>query len=89
MYPYFETPKFCKLVQFVFSYAALVGAKHFLTSAKLNHNVEELFLDLSERMVSTSEGHQRKPSTRRNVVVVDNSDEPTTTPESNKTGCCG
>ncbi|ODN01915.1 Ras-related protein Rab-21 [Orchesella cincta] len=71
------------------NYAALVGAKHYHTSAKLNHNIEELFLDLSERMVSISEGQQRKPTTRRNVVVVENSDTSASVPESNKTGCCG
>lgn len=72
------------------SYAALVGAKHYHTSAKLNHNVEELFLDLSERMVSISEGQQKKPAARRNVVVVDKSEEAgASASESNKSGCCG
>jgi hypothetical protein len=30
-------------------YAASVGAKHYLTSAKLNKGLDELFLDLSRR----------------------------------------
>jgi len=65
------------------SYAKLVGAHHFHTSAKLNHNIEELFLDLSERMVAATETFVRKPSSmRRNVVVVED-------PVPAKTGCCG
>jgi len=65
------------------SYAAEVGAHHFQTSAKLNHNIEELFLDLSERMVAATETFVRKPSMRRNVVVVEQDPVPA------KTGCCG
>jgi len=34
------------------SYASSVGAKHYLTSAKLNKGLEELFLDLTKRMLS-------------------------------------
>ena len=64
-------------------YASLVGAKHFQTSAKLNHNIEELFLDLSERMVTTSEGIEKKTANRRSVVVVEQEPAPV------KTGCCG
>jgi len=35
------------------SYASSVGAKHYLTSAKLNKGLEELFLDLTKRMLLT------------------------------------
>jgi len=35
------------------SYAASVGARHYLTSAKLNKGLDELFLDLSKRMLAT------------------------------------
>jgi hypothetical protein len=61
----------------------MVGAHHFHTSAKLNSNIEELFLDLSERMVTTCEGVEKKTATRRNVVVVEQEAPPP------KTGCCG
>ena len=36
------------------TYAASVGAKHYSTSAKLNKGVDELFLDLSKRMLVNS-----------------------------------
>ncbi|KAG1683147.1 Ras-related protein Rab-21 [Nymphon striatum] len=76
------------------TYAASVGAKHFHTSAKLNKGVEEMFLDLSTRMMETAEENvsQKASNLRRgpgssqrgkNVVIVD--DEPT----SQKSGCCG
>jgi Ras-related protein Rab-21 len=35
------------------SYAQSVGAKHYDTSAKLNKGLDELFLDLSKRMLET------------------------------------
>eukprot|EP01105_Mastigella_eilhardi_P014582 TRINITY_DN3317_c0_g4_i1.p1 TRINITY_DN3317_c0_g4~~TRINITY_DN3317_c0_g4_i1.p1 ORF type:complete len:205 (-),score=72.51 TRINITY_DN3317_c0_g4_i1:261-875(-) len=34
-------------------YAASVGAKHFLTSAKMNKNISEVFLFLAQRMLAT------------------------------------
>jgi len=34
------------------SFAASVGAKHYTTSAKLNKGLDELFLDLSKRMLA-------------------------------------
>jgi hypothetical protein len=49
-------------------------------------NIEELFLDLSERMVAANVGAQRKQSSRRNVVVVEQ--ETSSAPQS-KIGCCG
>jgi len=71
-------------------YAASVGAKHFHTSAKLNKGIEELFLDLSKRMMEkveqdTQKGSMRTGSQRnRNVVIVD--DEAA---QPAKSGCCG
>jgi len=52
----------------------------------MNMNIEDLFLDLSERMIAASVGAQTKPTTRRNVVVVEQ-DPPVTPPT--KIGCCG
>ncbi|KAK2173874.1 hypothetical protein NP493_843g00019 [Ridgeia piscesae] len=71
------------------SYAKSVGAKHFHTSAKLDKGIEELFLDLSKRMLEKAgeveqkaNGTNRSTSARRNVVIVD--DEP----EQKSRGCC-
>lgn len=72
------------------SYAASVNAKHFLTSAKQNRGIEELFLDLTRRMIEVSEANDHSANSlgrggaqRRNVVIVD--DEP----QQQKSGCCG
>ncbi|KAJ8868034.1 hypothetical protein PR048_031843 [Dryococelus australis] len=72
-------------------YARSVGAKHFHTSAKLNHGIEELFLELTQRMIERAQevdqkasSLKRSGSTRRNIVVVDDDDsaaEP-------KSSCC-
>jgi len=66
------------------TYSSMVGAQHFLTSAKNNTNIEELFLDLSERMVKASEATEKRTLPRRNVVVVEEEEAPPV-----KTGCCG
>eukprot|EP01137_Pigoraptor_chileana_P005358 Opistho-2@48333 len=54
-------------------YAASVGAKHYDTSAKQNKGIEEMFLDLSKRMIA--EGDKKKPSERGNnrksAIIVD------------------
>uniref|UniRef100_A0A131XZ71 Ras-related protein Rab-21 n=2 Tax=Ixodes ricinus TaxID=34613 RepID=A0A131XZ71_IXORI len=72
------------------AYAASVGATHLQTSAKLSRGIEELFLDLSKRMIEVAEANDeqhrnslgRGGSSRRNVVIVDDEPEP-------KRGCCG
>ncbi|XP_015609245.1 ras-related protein Rab-21 [Cephus cinctus] len=74
------------------AYAKQVGAVHFQTSAKLNQNIEELFLDLTRRMMAhASEVEQkstltRTNSTRRNVVVVEDESEQD---QPVKSSCCG
>ncbi|XP_076170025.1 RAS oncogene family member Rab21 isoform X1 [Ptiloglossa arizonensis] len=73
-------------------YAKQVGAMHFHTSAKLNQNIEEIFLDLTEQMIQHADEVEQKStltrtnSTRRNVVVVEDEAEET---EPVKTSCCG
>jgi Ras-related protein Rab-21 len=71
-------------------YSTMVGATHFYTSAKLNHNIEELFLNLTEQMVTTNLGAEERKHTigRRNVVTVEQEE---TSSESRPTskGCCG
>ncbi|XP_035214837.1 ras-related protein Rab-21-like [Stegodyphus dumicola] len=72
------------------AYAASVRAKHFSTSAKQNRGIEEMFLDLTRRMIEISEANDHRANSlgrvgnqRRNVVIVD--DEP----QQQRTGCCG
>lgn len=69
-----------------------MGAVHFQTSAKLNENIEEMFLDLTRRMMVHADEVEEKTaltrsnSTRRNVVVVEDEAEQSHTP---KSSCCG
>lgn len=72
-------------------YAKQVGAMHFHTSAKLNQNIEEMFLDLTRRMMQHADETEQKStltrtnSTRRNVVVVEDEEQSQTT----RSSCCG
>ncbi|KYR02851.1 Rab GTPase [Tieghemostelium lacteum] len=70
------------------AYAKSVGAKHYSASAKLNRGVQELFLDLTQRMLSNSSNSQtishNGPTTRPDSIpIVPESDEP------KKPICCG
>lgn len=73
-------------------YAKQVGAMHFHTSAKLNQNIEEMFLDLTYRMIQHADEVEQKStlsrtnSTRRNVVVVEDEAEQS---QPVKSSCCG
>lgn len=77
-----------------FRYAASVGARHFLTSAKLNQNIEEVFLELSQRMIERADVQEaqkvsklgRNGSMRRNVIVVD---DEVAEAVPTRQGCCG
>ena len=83
---------------FHFSYAKSVGAHHFHTSAKRNQGIEELFLDLTQQMIQTSDkggGNGNNPlsggptsgaSSRRggSITVVEDSQIPKA-----KSNCCG
>ncbi|XP_064613731.1 ras-related protein Rab-21-like [Liolophura sinensis] len=71
------------------AYAASVGAKHIHTSAKLNKGIDEVFLDLSKRMLERSaddilSGGNKSKSNRKSVVVVDD-DQPA---QQSSGGCC-
>ncbi|KAF6034265.1 RAB21 [Bugula neritina] len=71
-------------------YAKSVGAKHYHSSAKLNKGVEELFVDLSKRMLqkklsSDESGSDRAVGGRGSVVIADDSAAPAT---QKKGGCC-
>ncbi|KAF6200959.1 hypothetical protein GE061_005406 [Apolygus lucorum] len=73
-------------------YAKAVGAIHFHTSAKQNLGIEELFLELTQRMMERAQALElqkaneltRTNSMRRNIVIVDE-DEPAPPTRS----CCG
>ncbi|XP_012268559.1 ras-related protein Rab-21 [Athalia rosae] len=73
-------------------YARQVGAVHFNTSAKQNHNIEEMFLDLSRRMIVHADEVEQKStlsrtsSTRRNVVIVEDEADQERPASSS---CCG
>lgn len=72
-------------------YAKQVGAMHFHTSAKLNQNIEEMFLDLTRRMMQHADETEQKStltrtnSTRRNVVVVEDETEQS---QPTRSSCC-
>eukprot|EP00039_Didymoeca_costata_P006208 m.88291 g.88291 ORF g.88291 m.88291 type:complete len:211 (-) comp13157_c1_seq1:148-780(-) len=76
-------------------YARTVGAKHFLTSAKLNRGIDEMFLDLSKRMLSAAEsggpsltskpGAGRKRGSQIQVIA---DDKPERLDSKKSGGCC-
>eukprot|EP00051_Salpingoeca_urceolata_P026916 m.479265 g.479265 ORF g.479265 m.479265 type:complete len:198 (+) comp21386_c0_seq1:524-1117(+) len=65
------------------AYAESVGAVHFNTSAKLNKGIEEMFLDLSKRMIAAASPSGTKSGNRRSVVVMDDAPAKETSG-----GCC-
>mmetsp|Transcript_26282 Transcript_26282/g.36866 ORF Transcript_26282/g.36866 Transcript_26282/m.36866 type:complete len:211 (-) Transcript_26282:214-846(-) len=76
-------------------YAESVGAVHFHTSAKLNRGIEEMFLDLSKRMMKAGGGgggaiSHRGSSRRRNQIEVVADDAPAQqySDKEKKGGCC-
>jgi len=77
-------------------YAETVGAKHYSTSAKLNKGLEELFLDLTKRMLanvpslspSSSGGYQLGAPPQRqgsNTLMI----SPENDDSKRSGGCCG
>jgi Ras-related protein Rab-21 len=54
------------------SYAQSVGAKHYDTSAKLNKGLEELFLDLTRRMLEANkDGDGSRVATKKDSILID------------------
>ncbi|KAJ7383647.1 Ras- protein Rab-21 [Desmophyllum pertusum] len=76
------------------AYAKTVGAKHFHTSAKLNKGIEEMFFELSKKMLERQEKNdakvprdgmvERGTNRRKNVVIVDEQPQ-----RQGGGGCCG
>ena len=59
------------MLNMVYRYAMSVGAQHYHTSAKMNKGIEELFLDLTQRMISKSE--EKRSSAAGSSVAFNNS----------------
>ncbi|XP_064396971.1 ras-related protein Rab-21-like [Halichondria panicea] len=81
------------------SYAASVGATHFSTSAKQNKGIQELFLDLSKRIIDSGLSAQQpkndklfaaQTTGRRSIIVEDDFSQPAETLVSTDGGskCC-
>ena len=75
--------------KFMIRYSKSVGATHFLTSAKTNRGIEELFLDVTQQLLRMAESQNQlnsSPSLTHNrnpeVVIVDDNPAP-------KKSCCG
>ena len=80
-----------------FRYAKSVGALHFNTSAKLNNGIDEMFLHLSQQMMSKMDekvkntpglnagnGMRGYSSSGGGISIVDDTELPP-----KKSGCCG
>jgi Ras-related protein Rab-21 len=56
-------------------YAESIGATHFVTSAKLNAGINEVFLDVAHRVLEQRKSHGPETVTvnprRKSVVIVD------------------
>lgn len=80
-------------------YAKSVGALHFLSSAKLNENIDEIFLEISKKMIKAHDEKQqetnatfnRSNSIRRQLRVEDVSPNSNENENSEASGsrCCG
>ena len=82
------------IIILIFSYAKSVGARHFHTSAKQNKGIEDLFLDLTQQMMSSADAANKNKNSSNannssnsrgnNITIVDDSKQP-----KKKSGCCG
>ncbi|CRL05880.1 CLUMA_CG018920, isoform A [Clunio marinus] len=78
------------------SYAKSVGAMHFLTSAKLNENIDEAFLEISKSMMKIHDEKQlanaslnRTGSMRRQLRVEESTEAEEMTEAPTTSRCCG
>ncbi|CAD5125065.1 DgyrCDS13306 [Dimorphilus gyrociliatus] len=72
-------------------YSKSVGAKHYQTSAKTNKGIDDMFRDLSKRMVEQAKNKPAATPTSSRTVLAGRSDilVSDTIPEAQpKTGCC-
>ncbi|XP_065187494.1 ras-related protein Rab-21-like [Sycon ciliatum] len=72
-------------------YAASVGAKHFSTSAKLNRGIDDVFLDLTKRMLSAKADRPARQGGLGPMVGGSSAGVQITEDEapSSSGGCCG
>lgn len=77
-------------------YANSVGAFHLLTSAKLNENIDEVFLEISKKMIkafdekqATSATLNRSNSMRRQLRVEDSNSTSDDETSNSSSRCCG
>jgi len=67
------------------AYAASVGAKHYSTSAKLNKGVNELFLDLTKRMLELAPAAgSRGAAPKKGGIIIEEEPEK----KQQQGGCC-
>lgn len=78
------------------NYARSVGALHFLTSAKLNENIDEVFLEISKCMIKIHDEKQiasatlnRSNSMRRQLRVEEATEADEIGEPTRNSGCCG
>lgn len=78
------------------NYAKSVNAMHFLTSAKLNENIDDVFLEISKSMIKIFDERQtanaslnRSNSMRRQLRVEESTEQEETGEPSNNSRCCG
>jgi Ras-related protein Rab-21 len=75
-------------------YAESVGASHFNTSAKANKGLDEVFLDLSQRMLARrgagapGGGTGKAPAAKQKLVIVDDGPTPGSRYANKSSGCC-
>ena len=70
-----------------YRYSKSVNATHFLTSAKVNRGIEELFLEITQQLLKAADrenqtNNMQSPNRNAGVVIVD--DIPV-----QKKSCCG
>lgn len=78
-------------------YSRSVGAQHFSTSAKKNQGVQELFFEISKKMIEKSANSDdgsgsfsttSNQTNKRNLVQVVDDTNTDSAPENPKSGCC-
>lgn len=77
-------------------YAKSVGAMHYLTSAKLNENIDDVFLEISKCMIKIHDEKQsasatlnRSNSMRRQLRVEETNEQDEVEQSSSNSRCCG
>lgn len=83
-------------LKFFSRYAKQVEAEHYLVSAKLNRGIEELFLQLTQKMLQKAEEQSRAKenainrggSLRGNIVIINDEDSEELSNSGYRRKCC-